>query len=59
LSLRRRSGSRWSRRPPAPSRRHLENGTTRNFTYDNKPEFREGDRVRTLDDGRRLALVAN
>ena len=37
----------------------MENGTTRNYTYDNKPEFREGDRVKTLDEGRRLALVAN
>jgi outer membrane lipoprotein SlyB len=37
----------------------MENGTTRNYTYENKPEFREGDRVKTLDEGRRLALVAN
>ena len=37
----------------------MENGTTRNYTYDNKPEFREGDRVKTLDEGRRLALVAD
>ena len=37
----------------------MENGTTRTYTYDNKPEFREGDRVKTLDEGRRLALVAN
>jgi outer membrane lipoprotein SlyB len=37
----------------------MENGTTRNYMYDNKPEFREGDRVKTLDGGRRLALVAN
>ena len=37
----------------------MDNGTTRNYTYNNKPEFREGDRVKTLDEGRRLALVAN
>jgi outer membrane lipoprotein SlyB len=37
----------------------MENGTTRNYTYGNKPEFREGDRVKTLDEGRRLALAAN
>ena len=37
----------------------MENGTTRNYSYDNRPEFREGDRVKTLDEGRRLALVAN
>jgi outer membrane lipoprotein SlyB len=37
----------------------MENGTTRTYSYDNKPEFREGDRVKTLDEGRRLALVAN
>lgn len=36
----------------------MDNGTTRNYTYSNKPEFREGDRVKTLDEGRRLALVA-
>lgn len=37
----------------------MSNGTTRNFTYSNKPEMRAGDRVKTLDGGRRLALVAN
>jgi outer membrane lipoprotein SlyB len=36
----------------------MDNGTSRNYTYSNKPEFHEGDRVKTLDDGRRLALVA-
>ena len=37
----------------------MENGTTRTYLYDNKPEFREGDRVKTLDEGRRLALAVN
>jgi outer membrane lipoprotein SlyB len=37
----------------------MDNGTTRNYSYSNKPEFREGDRVKTLEDGRRLARVAN
>jgi outer membrane lipoprotein SlyB len=36
----------------------MDNGTTRNFTFGDKPAFRDGDRVRTLDGGRRLALVA-
>ena len=36
----------------------MDNGTSRSYSYGNKPEFREGDRVKTLDDGRRLALVA-
>jgi outer membrane lipoprotein SlyB len=37
----------------------MDNGTTRTYAYNDKPEFREGDRVKTLDDGRRLALVAH
>jgi outer membrane lipoprotein SlyB len=37
----------------------MDNGTSRTFTYANKPDFREGDRVKALDGGRRLALVAN
>lgn len=37
----------------------MDNGTTRSYTYSNKPEFRDGDRVKTLEDGRRLALIAN
>ena len=36
----------------------MDNGTTRNYSYGNKPEFREGDRVKMLDGGRRLALLA-
>ena len=34
----------------------MDNGTTRTYSYSNKPEFRQGDRVKTLDG--RLALVA-
>lgn len=37
----------------------MDNGTTRAYTFSNKPEFRDGDRVKTLDEGRRLALLAN
>ncbi len=37
----------------------MDNGATRSYTYSNKPEFREGDRVKTLAEGRRLALGAN
>ena len=36
----------------------MQNGTTRNFTFANKPQFRSGDRVRTVDGGRRIALLA-
>jgi outer membrane lipoprotein SlyB len=36
----------------------MDNGTTRSFSYNNKPEFREGDRVKTQDGGKRLALLA-
>ena len=34
----------------------MDNGTTHTYSYSNKPEFREGDRVKALDG--RLALVA-
>ena len=37
----------------------MDNGTTRTFTYDNQPEFRQGDSVKTIEGGKRLALVAN
>jgi len=37
----------------------MDNGTNRTYTYSNKPEFQNGDRVKTLDEGRRLALLAN
>jgi outer membrane lipoprotein SlyB len=37
----------------------MDNGTTRNFTYTNQPSVHEGERVKLLDGGKRLALVAN
>jgi outer membrane lipoprotein SlyB len=37
----------------------MDNGATRNFTYANKPAVNEGERVKLVDGGRRLALVAN
>jgi outer membrane lipoprotein SlyB len=37
----------------------MDNGTTRNFTYSSKPSVNEGERVKLVDGGRRLALVAN
>ena len=37
----------------------MDNGTVRNFTYTNKPAVNEGERVKLVDGGRRLALVAN
>jgi outer membrane lipoprotein SlyB len=37
----------------------MDNGSTRNLTYTNKPAVNEGERVKLLDGGRRLALVAN
>ena len=37
----------------------MDDGATRNFSYDNKPEFRVGDRVKPMEDGRRLALVSH
>ncbi len=36
----------------------MDNGTTRNFTYTNRPAVNEGERVKLVDGGRRLALVA-
>jgi outer membrane lipoprotein SlyB len=36
----------------------MDDGNTRTFTFGNKPAFREGDRVKTVDGGKRLALVA-
>lgn len=36
----------------------MDNGTTRNFTYTSKPAVNEGERVKLVDGGRRLALVA-
>ena len=37
----------------------MDNGSTRNFTYTNKPAVHEGERVKLVDGGKRLALVAN
>jgi outer membrane lipoprotein SlyB len=37
----------------------MDNGGTRNFTYTSKPAVHEGERVKLVDGGRRLALVAN
>jgi outer membrane lipoprotein SlyB len=37
----------------------MDNGTTRNFTYTSKPAVHEGERVKLVDGGRRLALLAN
>jgi outer membrane lipoprotein SlyB len=37
----------------------MDNGSTRSFTYTNKPAVNEGERVKLVDGGRRLALVAN
>jgi len=37
----------------------MDNGTTRNFTYTSKPAVNEGERVKLVDGGKRLALVAN
>ena len=37
----------------------MDNGTTRTFSYNSKPPFRDGDRVKTIEGGKRLALVAN
>jgi outer membrane lipoprotein SlyB len=35
----------------------MDNGTTRNLTYTNRPPANEGERVKLLDGGRRMALV--
>ena len=37
----------------------MEKGGTHTFTYANKPAFREGDRVKAIEGGKRLALVAD
>ena len=37
----------------------MDNGATRNLTYTNKPTVHEGERVKLVDGGRRLALLAN
>lgn len=37
----------------------MDSGKTKTFSYANQPDFREGDRVKATDGGKRLALVAN
>jgi len=37
----------------------LDGGTTRTFIYSSKPAVQEGERVKLVDGGRRLALLAN
>jgi outer membrane lipoprotein SlyB len=37
----------------------MDNGNTRSFHYSSQPAVHEGERVRLVDGGRRLALVAN
>ena len=37
----------------------MDDGSTRNFTYTNKPAVHEGERVKLVDGGKRLALLAN
>lgn len=38
---------------------NMDGGKTRTFTYSNQPAVREGDRVKLVDGGKRLALLAN
>jgi len=37
----------------------MDGGKTRTFTYSSQPTVREGDRVKLVDGGKRLALLAN
>jgi len=37
----------------------MDDGPTRTFTYTNQPTVKEGERVKLVDGGKRLALVAN
>jgi len=37
----------------------MDDGPTRTFTYTNQPTVKEGERVKLIDGGRRLALLAN
>lgn len=37
----------------------MDSGATRSFTYTSKPAVREGERVKLVDGGRRLALLAH
>ena len=36
----------------------MDSGNTRTFTYSTKPSVHEGERVKLIDGGKRLALVA-
>jgi outer membrane lipoprotein SlyB len=37
----------------------MDNGSTRSLTYTNRPPANQGERVKLLDGGRRMALLAN
>ena len=37
----------------------MDGGATRTFTYSNQPTVKEGERVKLVDGGRRLALLGN
>ena len=37
----------------------MDNGQSRTFTYSSQPTVRDGDRVKLVDGGKRLALLAN
>jgi outer membrane lipoprotein SlyB len=37
----------------------MDGGTTRSFRYTNRPTVQEGERVKLVDGGKRLALIAN
>jgi outer membrane lipoprotein SlyB len=36
----------------------LDDGTRKTYSYAERPPFREGDRIKSLDGGRRIALIA-
>jgi outer membrane lipoprotein SlyB len=38
---------------------NMDGGTTRTFRYTNQPSVHEGERVKLVDGGKRLALIAN
>ena len=38
---------------------NMDSGNTRTFTYSNQPTVKEGERVKLVDGGRRLALLTN
>jgi hypothetical protein len=37
----------------------MDSGTTKTFSYTSQPTVKEGERVKLVDGGKRLALVAN